>query len=256
MTLINKVKSVESLAHDPLGFITDAIVIVVVNLLIPIPWVGHVVAQFKKPVLLALTTLFILGLFLLLTIGTVLMTPLLIPSGFLRTVTSAFTSNTSSVAADTNFAETSVPRQNPLGGPGLSFSAITAYFMDAAYYLQFGKPHTGIDMVPSATYFANSESYKNTGKINIFSTINGKVNYYIDSEGGETVEVTNSDNTFKVVYIHFNSVYVQTGDTIKAGTPLGIMGDTGFATGTHVHYEIRINDGGNWSPVNPLNYIQ
>lgn len=128
--------------------------------------------------------------------------------------------------------------------------------MDTAYYLQFGKAHTGIDLVPSSTYFSNSESYKNTRKINIFSTINGKVNYYIDSEGGETVEVTNSQGFLKVVLIHFSSVYVHTGDIIKAGTPLGIMGDTGFATGAHVHYEVRTIDGANWLAVNPLNYIQ
>lgn len=256
MELLKKAKSAGSLVLDPLGFITDAIVIAVVNLLIPIPLVGQVVARFKKPVLMSLITLLIAGMFLLVTIGTVLMTPLLIPSGFLQTLTSGFLSNTSSVATDTNFVETEVPRQNPLGGPGLSYSTITAYFMDVAYYLQFGKAHTGMDMVPSTTYFANSESYKNTGKINIFSTINGKVNYYIDSEGGETVEVTNSGNFIKVIFIHFNSVYVKTGDVVKAGTPLGVMGNTGFATGTHVHYEVRTNDGGNWLAVNPLNYIQ
>ena len=182
-----------------------------------------------------------------------LMTPLLLTSGVIHDITSVF--NTS-VAADSSFVETSVPRQNPLGGPGLSFSTITAYFMDSAYYLQFDKPHTGIDLVPSSTYFSTSESYKSTGKINVFSTINGKVNYYVDSEGGETVEVTNSQGFLKVVFIHFSSVYVHTGDTVKAGTPLGIMGDTGFATGAHVHYEVRTKDGDNWLAVNPLNYIQ
>jgi murein DD-endopeptidase MepM/ murein hydrolase activator NlpD len=255
MELLKKAKNISAFAHDPLGFITDAIVIMVVNLIIPIPLVGQAVARFKKPVLLALATIFILGLFLLLTVGTVLMTPLLMTSGYLHDITSAFTS-TSSVAADTGFIDTSVPHQNPLGGSGLSFATITAYFMDSAYYLQFGKAHTGVDLVPSSAYFTNSESYKTTGKVNIFSTINGKVNYYIDSEGGETVEVTNQEGFLKVVFIHFSSVYVQSGDTIKAGTPIGIMGDTGFATGAHVHYEVRTKDGDSWLAVNPLGYIK
>lgn len=255
MELLKKAKSISSLAHDPLEFITDAIVIMVVNLIIPIPLVGQTVARFKKPVLLALATMFILGLFLLITVGIVLMTPLLMTSGFLDNITSAFDS-ISSVAADTSFVETSVPHQNPFGGSALSYTAITAYFMDSAYYLQFGKAHTGIDLVPSSAYFANSQSYKTTGKVNIFSTINGKVNYYVDSEGGETVEVNNSQGFLKVVFIHFGSVYVHTGDTVKAGTALGVMGETGFTTGAHVHYEVRTNDGNSWLAINPLNYIQ
>jgi len=255
MELLKKAKSISSLAHDPLGFITDAIVTMVVNLIVPIPLVGQTVARFKKPVLLALATMFILGLFLLITVGIVLMTPLLMTSGFLDNITSAFDS-TSSVAADTSFVETSVPHQNPFGGSALSYTAITAYFMDSAYYLQFGKAHTGIDLVPSSAYFANSQSYKTTGKVNIFSTINGKVNYYVDSEGGETVEVTNSQGFLKVVFIHFGSVYVHTGDTVKAGEALGVMGETGFTTGAHVHYEVRTNDGNSWLAINPLNYIQ
>ena len=255
MGLLKNANKIRSLVHDPLEFITDAIVIAVVNFIIPIPLVGQAVAKFKKPVLLSLATIFILGLFLLLTLGTVLMTPLLMASGVVSSVASAL-GLPSAVAVDTSFIETSVPKQNPFGGSGLSFSNITAYFMDSAYYLQFGKSHTGIDLVPSTTYFSNSESYKNTGKVNIFSTINGKVNYYIDSEGGETVEITNSEGFLKVVFIHFSSVYVHSGDIIKAGTPLGVMGDTGFATGAHVHYEVRTKDGDSWLAVNPLSYIQ
>ena len=255
MELLKKAKSIRALTHDPLEFITDAIVIMVVNLIIPIPLVGQAVARFKKPVLLALATMFILGLFLLITVGTVLMTPLLMTSGFLRNITSALDS-TSSVATDTSFVETSVPHQNPFGGSALSYTTVTSYFMDSAYYLQFGKAHTGVDLVPSSAYFANSQSYKNTGKVNVFSTINGKVNYYVDSEGGETIEVTNSQGSLKVVFIHFSSVYVHAGDTVQAGVALGVMGETGFATGAHVHYEVRTNDGNRWLAVNPLNYIQ
>ena len=255
MGLLKKTSRIHSFARDPLEFMTDAIVIAVVNFIIPIPLVGQTVSRFKKPVLLTLATVFILGLFLLVTIETVLLTPLLMTSGMMNAITSAFDSS-SGVAIDTSFAETSVPRQNPFGGAGLAYVNITAYFMDSAYYLQFGKSHTGIDLIPSTTYFSNSESYKNTGKVNIFSTINGKVNYYVDSEGGETVEITNNEGFLKVVFIHFSSVYVHSGDIIKAGTPIGIMGDTGFATGAHLHYEVRTKDGDLWLAVNPLGYIK
>ena len=54
MGLLKKVNNIREFAHDPLGFVTDVIVIAVVNFIIPIPVVGQVVARFKKPVLLSL----------------------------------------------------------------------------------------------------------------------------------------------------------------------------------------------------------
>lgn len=251
MKLLKKIKDVRDFRNDPLGFIIDLIIIIVVNLLVPIPMSGRVAAQFREPVLGCLISLLVLALFLLAIIGTILMTPLLMTSGFLKTFTSSSPSS-----SDNGFSETFIPHQNPFGGPGISYCTVSAYFMDSSYYLVFGKNHTGIDLVPSDTYFTDSGTYKTTGEIVIFSTINGKVNYYVDSEGGETIEVTNSDNSLKIIFIHFSEVLVNTGDTIKAGTPIGIMGSTGFSTGAHVHYEIRIKDGSSWLAVNPLNYIQ
>lgn len=253
MNLLQKLKKVGDFKSDPLGFIIDSIIIIVVNLLIPIPMSGKVAAQFRGPVLGCLISFLVLGLFILTVLGTILMTPLLMTSGFLKTF---IPSSGSSISADNGFSETSIPHQNPFGGTGMSYSVVSAYFMDSSYYLVFGKNHTGVDLVPSDSYFANSSAYKTNREIVIFSTINGKVNYYVDSEGGETVEVTNSNNSLKVIFIHFSEVLVNSGDTIKAGTPIGVMGSTGFSTGAHVHYEVRIKDGNSWLAVNPLNYIQ
>lgn len=253
MNLLNKIKSIHDFKNDPFGFIIDSIIIIVVNLLIPIPLSGRAVAQLRGPVLGCLTSILVFSLFILTIIGTLLMTPLLMTSGFLKTFTLA---SESTLMADNGFHETSFPSQSPFGGSGLNYCTVSAYFMDSGYYLTFGKNHTGVDLVPSDSYFANSNAYKATKKIMIFSTINGKVSHYVDSEGGETVEVTNSDNSLKVMFIHFSEVLVNSGDTIKAGTPIGIMGSTGFSTGAHVHYEIRINSGGSWLAVNPLSYIQ
>lgn len=251
MNLLSKLKKIGDFKSDPLGFIIDSIVIIVVNLLVPIPMSGKLAAQFRGPVLGCLISLLILGLFILSVVGTILMTPVLLTSGFLKTFTLS-----SGSSSGNGFTETSIPRQNPFGGQGMDYCTVSAYFMDAGYYLVFGKNHTGVDLVPSDSYFANSESYKTIREIIIFSTLNGKVNYYIDTEGGETVEITNSDNSLKAIFIHFSQVLVNSGDTIKAGTPIGVMGSTGFSTGAHVHYEIRIKDGSSWLAVNPLNYIQ
>ncbi|MEX2519404.1 MAG: M23 family metallopeptidase, partial [Paracoccaceae bacterium] len=42
------------------------------------------------------------------------------------------------------------------------------------------------------------------------------------------------------------------GDLIERGDRIGDMGSTGRSTGTHLHYEVRI-DG---KPVNPAKYIE
>ena len=44
---------------------------------------------------------------------------------------------------------------------------------------------------------------------------------------------------------------VKVGDTVTAGTVIGIQGQTGGATGDHLHFEVRI-DG---EAVNPLPYL-
>jgi murein DD-endopeptidase MepM/ murein hydrolase activator NlpD len=155
---------------------------------------------------------------------------------------------------DGSFAATDTPRQNPLGGQGLSLVQITAGFMDPNYTF-FGGVHTGVDFVPNETYYQINDTYKKTNQVVAYATMNGTVRYYQDEYGSHTVEVTNTENTTKTIFMHLNAVFVQTGDTITAGNPVGTMGNTGFTTGEHLHYEIRVNENGTWVPVNPLEYI-
>lgn len=49
-------------------------------------------------------------------------------------------------------------------------------------------------------------------------------------------------------YAHLNDIYVKQGDSLKGGEIIGSVGSTGFSTGPHLHYEIRINN----KTINPL----
>lgn len=53
------------------------------------------------------------------------------------------------------------------------------------------------------------------------------------------------------LYAHMSSIKVGQGQFVNKGDVIGYEGTTGYSTGPHVHFEVRING----KPNNPLNYI-
>lgn len=227
--------------NNPLDYILDWIVRIVAYIFIPIPLAAEVLVQYRGLIFAFLLN----GLLLIVVIFIVLV-------GSFRNPLKRTNVN---LPTDGSFISTDVPLQSPLGGVGLSMVKITAGFMDPNYTF-FGGVHKGVDFVPSDLYYQVNEIYKKTGDIVVYETLNGKVRYYVDQYGSNTVEIENKDSTIKTIDMHLNKVFVSTGDPATAGKPMGTMGDTGFTTGEHLHYEIRVNNNGTWTPVDPLGYIQ
>ena len=42
------------------------------------------------------------------------------------------------------------------------------------------------------------------------------------------------------MYAHLSRIGVSTGQGVVAGTPVGAVGSTGFSTGPHLHFELRM----------------
>lgn len=102
---------------------------------------------------------------------------------------------------------------------------------------RWGTTHKGIDMTSSnKTIMASDE-----GIVEFAGVKNGY---------GNTI-IINHQNGYKTLYGHLSKISVSEGDIVEQGGAIGIMGNTGNSTGTHLHFEIH-KDG---SVVNPLKYL-
>ncbi len=74
----------------------------------------------------------------------------------------------------------------------------------------------------------------------IYSAIDGTVTFSGWQGGyGNLVVVTQGD--METYYAHASELLVQTGENVVAGQKIARVGSTGLATGSHLHFEVRIN---------------
>lgn len=102
--------------------------------------------------------------------------------------------------------------------------------------------HTGLDL-------ANSQGKKGDP---ITPMMQGKVTYAgeIFWGYGKHVIVDHGDN-ISSLYGHLDTIKVNEGDEVKPGVVIGTEGNTGWSTGPHLHFEIRVFG----IPVNPNNFF-
>ena len=63
--------------------------------------------------------------------------------------------------------------------------------------------------------------------------------------------VLDNGNGIATAYAHQSQIAVSVGQTVSQGQVIGYVGSTGFSTGPHLHFEVRVNG----SPVDPMGYL-
>ena len=130
-----------------------------------------------------------------------------------------------------------------LGGPSITIPSLWPARGDVSspYGLRWGGSdfHPGIDIA-------------NDMGTPIVATADGTVTTAGWNAGGygNMVDIDHG-NGIMTRYGHAMQVVVVPGQHVRRGQIIAYMGSTGFSTGPHVHYEVRVNG----TPVNPVGYL-
>ena len=118
------------------------------------------------------------------------------------------------------------------------------YYISSGFAWRWGKHHDGIDITGPG--YNSPIKAANNGVV---------VSSSYNSYNGNFIQIKHS-NGYYTYYGHMASRYKQVGDIVMAGDIIGTMGQTGFATGVHLHFGLYVgnmNSGG--TAVNPYGRI-
>lgn len=105
--------------------------------------------------------------------------------------------------------------------------------------------HSGVDLVGDGTKAVCSVC---DGTVIQSRIVTDKSN--LTWQWGNYVAVKASDGTV-IYYCHMDSRAVKAGEKVKKGQRLGIMGNTGYSFGAHLHFEVRRNN----KAINAADYL-
>jgi murein DD-endopeptidase MepM/ murein hydrolase activator NlpD len=95
--------------------------------------------------------------------------------------------------------------------------------------------HTGIDLAAPVGMAVHSASA-------------GVAHVGFDPSGAGLFVLVTADSHARLFYCHLSAIGVANGQSVNAGQVIGALGQTGLATGPHVHFEVQV-DGTSVDPV-------
>jgi murein DD-endopeptidase MepM/ murein hydrolase activator NlpD len=100
------------------------------------------------------------------------------------------------------------------------------------------QPHLGIDLAADIG-------------TPVYAPADGRVSFVGRVPGSGKMIRINHLFGYTTVYAHLSQVKVKRGEHVKRGDVIATVGNTGYSTGPHLHYEVRFRG----KAKNPLNYI-
>tara|TARA_R110002126_G_scaffold10841_5_gene49529 strand:+ start:3701 stop:4885 length:1185 start_codon:yes stop_codon:yes gene_type:complete len=127
----------------------------------------------------------------------------------------------------------------PSGKPSSTGMITSSYGYRRDPFTGGGAMHSGID-------------FKGPKGQPILAAAGGRVTHAGWKSGyGKAVEITHG-NGLMTRYAHLSRIDVAAGQRIEQGIQLGAMGSTGRSTGTHLHFEVRLNG----RAINPQPFLE
>lgn len=137
---------------------------------------------------------------------------------------------------------TELPTNGEMSWPLPGHLTISSYFGPRGSIFGYGgyERHTGVDIpAPMGTP--------------VYSATDGVVlKSGWDSSGFGNMVMIQYTNNITIIYGHNSSLVVSQGQRVSRGQVLSLVGSTGYSTGPHLHFEVRVNG----SPVNPMPYLR
>jgi len=85
----------------------------------------------------------------------------------------------------------------------------------------------------------------------VYTTADGVVSRAETAAGYGKLVVIDHGYGYRTYYGHNSKIYVKVGQRVKRGDKITAVGNTGTSTGSHLHYEVRMNG----VPLNPHKFI-
>lgn len=128
------------------------------------------------------------------------------------------------------------------GWPSPSYSNITSYY---GWRFNGSDFHTGID-ISGANIYGTPVVASNSGKVVFVNTS------YTPGKGYGKYLIVDHGGGYTTLYAHNSEIVVNVGDYVTRGQTIAKVGSTGWSTGPHIHFEIRVNG----KHTNPLEYLR
>ena len=86
----------------------------------------------------------------------------------------------------------------------------------------------------------------------VYASASGKVTYSGRQKGYGKVVIIDHGRDISSVYAHLSETAVKKGEQVESGQRIGKVGVSGNATGSHLHFELRVSG----EAVDPLDYME